>query len=722
MPTFHPTKPNGPYIVNGIQPIQGGHPGIRLELREFKKNTDLWNLYLLGLWQFQQVPMDEQLSYFQIAGIHGLPYQAWPLGDKKLAEIKKQDDGFCTHSSILFLTWHRPYLALFEAILKEAIDFVANQFTAQEGRDKYLAAAKEFRMPFWDWARPGLPVFPEEATNSDTADVVIPQSLMKEYPDLKRGADGFVKIPNPLFSYKFQSSAGQDFKIENLKSTTRYQSVGVTTERSAGQQKIDILRGITPYTREVNRELPVEGNLRERVVYLLKSYEVFDQVSHNQWDPTRKPRLDRTGRPSRTSGQGFGSIEDIHNTLHVLVGGQGRDDFNRPRTGHMSQVPISAFDPIFWLHHTNIDRLVSIWEGLHANPSDPKAWVTTKVSAWGSWVTAENTEEGLKTDLAPFYKDASHFWTSDDVRETVKFGYSYPETKSWAFNSTADYRKDIYKQLETIYPTGSLATMIAASNTGDQKPEEALRARAKKLARVTAIDEPNTAITALSLAKAVSPPASTSELIAALPSLEVPTVNIPEKRSLKNLVKDNSYLEWLVNIKAVKHTLRGEYLVHVFLGPVPEEESTCLYTVSPYHVGTFSPLGQNTETSCSKCKRDQVAGMEITGQIPLTIALAERYLADELESLSEPHVIEYLQRNLHWEVVDESGQRLQGQRSSVDGLLVGVVSNKVTLPGNENEFAQYSPDVTVYPEVTTKADNSGGRAEGTGITEDNKYF
>jgi hypothetical protein len=33
--------------------------------------------------------------------------------------------------------------------LKDAIDFVANQFTAEEGRDKYLKAAKEFRMPFW---------------------------------------------------------------------------------------------------------------------------------------------------------------------------------------------------------------------------------------------------------------------------------------------------------------------------------------------------------------------------------------------------------------------------------------------------------------------------------------------------------------------------------------------------------------------------------------------
>ncbi|KAF4455889.1 tyrosinase precursor [Fusarium albosuccineum] len=719
MPTFRPANPTGPYVVKGI-PEQDGEPGIRQELRDFKRNADLWNLYLLGLWQFQLVPMEDQLSYFQIAGIHGLPYQAWPLNDEKLEEIKKQDDGFCTHSSILFLTWHRPYLALFETVLHEAVLFVANQFTAEEGRDKYLAAAKEFRMPFWDWARPGLPVFPDEATDSDVARVVMPESLRKEYPDLNKGADGSVEIPNPLYSYDFQAGAGNDFKIENLSSTTRYQSAGVSTEQSPAQQKRALIDSITPFTREVNRELRVEANLRERVVYLLQSYEVFDQVSHNQWDPNQRPP-NRGGRPSTVPGLGFGSIEDIHNTLHVLVGGQGRDNLGRGRTGHMSQVPISAFDPIFWLHHTNIDRLVSIWEGLRANPSRPEAWVTTKVSAWGSWVTEAETEEGLNTPLAPFYKDEDNFWTSDDVRNTTQFGYAYPETKSWTFDNPSDYRDDIQQKLRDLYLSGSLANMITASKAGDEKPETILRGRAEKLARVTAAEPPSTAITALSLAVAGSDNTQ-SQLVSALPPLEVPSIQVPDGRSLVNLAKGDSYLEWLVNIKAVKHTLEGEYLVHVFLGRVPEEEPTCLYTVSPYHIGTFSPLGQSADTGCGKCKRDQAAGTQITGQIPLTIALAERYFAGELENLSEDEVIAYLQKNLHWEVVDKAGQRLQSQRDAVDGLLVGVVSNEVTLPENETDSPRYSPDITVYPEITTKQDGSRGRAEGTGVTEDNKYF
>ena len=36
----------------------------------------------------------------------------------------------------------------------------------------------------------------------------------------------------------------------------------------------------------------------------------------------------------------YGSLEDIHNTVHNLVGGS---------RGHMSGIEVSAFDPLFWL-------------------------------------------------------------------------------------------------------------------------------------------------------------------------------------------------------------------------------------------------------------------------------------------------------------------------------------------------------------------------------------
>ncbi|KAL2672721.1 hypothetical protein Neosp_013435 [[Neocosmospora] mangrovei] len=158
MPPFDPLEPGSgePYVIKDIELKPGQRPGIRKELREFKKDEYAWNLYLLGLWQFQLMPQDKLLSYFQIAGIHGLPYQAWPKDDPELPKLARGEDGqkfrgFCTHSSILFLTWHRPYLALFESLLGDAMMHVAKQFTPKEDRQKYIDAAEAFRMPFWGW-------------------------------------------------------------------------------------------------------------------------------------------------------------------------------------------------------------------------------------------------------------------------------------------------------------------------------------------------------------------------------------------------------------------------------------------------------------------------------------------------------------------------------------------------------------------------------------------
>ena len=44
-------------------------------------------------------------------GIHGRPFVDW---DNVHASPGDDQTGYCTHASILFPTWHRPYLALYE--------------------------------------------------------------------------------------------------------------------------------------------------------------------------------------------------------------------------------------------------------------------------------------------------------------------------------------------------------------------------------------------------------------------------------------------------------------------------------------------------------------------------------------------------------------------------------------------------------------------------------
>ena len=54
------------------------------------------------------------VSHFGIGGIHGLPFVQWE-GAGGTNPIQGSDwGGYCTHGSVLFPTWHRPYVTLYE--------------------------------------------------------------------------------------------------------------------------------------------------------------------------------------------------------------------------------------------------------------------------------------------------------------------------------------------------------------------------------------------------------------------------------------------------------------------------------------------------------------------------------------------------------------------------------------------------------------------------------
>lgn len=75
----------------------------------------------------------------------------------------------------------------------------------------------------------------------------------------------------------------------------------------------------------------------------------------------------------------FGALEsEPHNNVHVDVGGSapGLDPNNPVNWGLMTNPDTAALDPIFWLHHANIDRMWEIWLQTtgHTNPTDV-AWL-----------------------------------------------------------------------------------------------------------------------------------------------------------------------------------------------------------------------------------------------------------------------------------------------------------------------------------------------------------
>ena len=88
--------------------LETGERPLRQDIRTLQTSGPAFDLYILALQQLTKEDQSSPLSYYQLAGIHGLPYIEWD------GVSGQYSAGYCPHTSILFPTWHRPYLALFE--------------------------------------------------------------------------------------------------------------------------------------------------------------------------------------------------------------------------------------------------------------------------------------------------------------------------------------------------------------------------------------------------------------------------------------------------------------------------------------------------------------------------------------------------------------------------------------------------------------------------------
>ena len=165
-----------------------GNVQSRLEIHDLQQNTDQWNIYLLALQSFKAMDSSDELSYYAIAGIHGEPFATYDgVGP---CEGCQTQIGYCTHSSTLFPTWHRSYLALFEQSLQNNAISVANQFSGND-RARYLSAAQNLRLPYWDWA-----LSPPEGENP------FPQMFSDATVSVNTPS-GQQTIENPLLQFDF---------------------------------------------------------------------------------------------------------------------------------------------------------------------------------------------------------------------------------------------------------------------------------------------------------------------------------------------------------------------------------------------------------------------------------------------------------------------------------------------------------------------------------------
>ncbi|KAF2465062.1 tyrosinase [Lindgomyces ingoldianus] len=376
-----------------------GRVPIRREVRDLQKNfPDQWNVYILGLRSFQMADQTDPVSFYQITGIHGRPYIPW----QKAEGIPGKKSGYCPHSNTMFLSWHRAYLALYEQELYKHIQRVSLQFPAFL-RGRYTSAADEFRIPYWDWALGDKGGSVPEAFTTPTAKVI--------------GFNGQEQIiSNPLHHYEFHPLVPGDFTEEwaSINSTVRWPD---SNHADCTSQQWKFIKNFNDQRRSFQ-----------------------DQVS-----------------------QGFAVAEDmnsfsmhhlelVHGNVHYAIGGTPPDN---PWQGHMWPLEYSAFEPLFMLHHCNVDRLFALWQGVN-----PDKYVEPRsVFSSGTYTIADNTVVDADTPLLPFWNTTTTFWTSNAVKDTTVLGYAYPETMSWMFDSKDAYRASVNASISQLYSSSSRARL-----------------------------------------------------------------------------------------------------------------------------------------------------------------------------------------------------------------------------------------------------------------------
>lgn len=467
-------KRQRPNPVTGARKGYSGDARVyRQEIRNFVRDQDqrVVDLFLLALESMYNLSKGNPQSYYDIAGVHGVPFVGWN-GETSPTGANRQS-GYCTHGSNLFPTWHRPYLAFIEQEIWRNAERIVNGITNAARKAEFQRALNSIRLPYWDWA----------------VDASIPSVLSSPSWTFKRLPDGRTNVSkrNPLYSFNFPR--GPYYRDDFY--TSPYNQLPETRRSPTANQDMR----------------SQQSNLRQSVYQTLTSVR--------SWSAFANQNLN--------SGEGF-SIESIHNGPHSWIGGRNG--------GHMYSVFHSSFDPIFWLHHANIDRLFAIWQAI--NPTVGFQEYYNQGGTYGIPPGPERADTGLQ----PWRGLNGRWWTSSSVLDTSTFGYGYPETPKWNYkNRPTEYRRFVISRVNALYGASVQ----------------------RSVAKRDVLDSTN----------------------ATLVGIE------------NSINSKGQYYEWKVDIAADKSALNGTYQVYFFIGKPdrnPETWRTASNLVGSYVVWTMDNI------------------------------------------------------------------------------------------------------------------------------------
>lgn len=621
----------------------------------------------------------------------------------------------------------------------------ANRYKNPKDQSRYLDAAAKFRLPYWD------PLMPRNL-QADGArfDTVwgLPELLKRPQVFLRHPDQPEVLKPfdNPMYKFVFPKNWDPD-PARRYPRATLFQGDVMNPNETMRTPKTVVARAGPDLasSKIVSAKTDIETlNLsiqRQNVTHASRLWKMLN-YDETQLDSQGRQVFINRDRPwsyfaNHNAVHGSGrrveeqslfkgvSLESWHDAIHNMIGqGQLLDQQGTPivpegrkrlftYVGQMANPAVAAFEPMFWMHHNNIDRLLSLYQAIyHKNVDDG------------------NDERIQRVDnpLIPFVKDQSmKYWTSGDglVKNYWSPGFGTPGVSPMAEKAvrdkTQEYLSNTYLWAQNNGPAEQRAKLPLGwpKNLSDV---EALTGKpAKGSSRTTstfqAIVSNNGIPTLIQGMAAEAKPITVQHTMSRVAALAA------EMPLLKTEAATNQQViqVWDAHIRVRKYAFDGSFSVHVFIGHVKDEQPQ-RYMTKKNEVGFMGVFSRSTADleHCDNCQRSQQADLMCSDVVPLT-----SYLQDYLETnprahelievgqiktlpdLEAEHVIPFLKEHLQWRMTDLGSQNRNGDEQQA-GLCVAVSKRTYTMPTEANPAGVYGPETMEGLQVITEG-KPGGR-------------
>jgi hypothetical protein len=338
----------GTGLLRGGSPASAATAAPRMSLDRFMRDQSKVDAFKRGVAVMKERKPSDPTSWFFQAAIHG-------VNDDFVADARRQDPGVgkvdkkfwnqCTHfsnaASADFVVWHRGYVYYFERILRAA------------------SGDSSFSLPYWNYNDPAQRAFPSVFADDD--------------PDPGTGAPR-----NPLFDPRREAA----FMSGTYELSSRAVSFDAAAQKNAFFASVanNAFAGATS-----DREPDNQGTL-ERQPHNNIHFAVGGTISGGGGPggggqgATRAGGQLAAGPGGRPAQGGPGGTRPARNDTAPAGPGAARlgaDDQGGDAVGLMADPQTAAFDPIFWVHHSNIDRLWNVWDCL---PN--RVWGTPPAQKW----------------------------------------------------------------------------------------------------------------------------------------------------------------------------------------------------------------------------------------------------------------------------------------------------------------------------------------------------